>query len=287
MAGRGSDLRVTETFAEIGCATSSCHQVKTTSVGHQTSEINAHVARVACQTCHIKRYARDAADTAASEATEMHRSWLEPHPTPSGAIHPGTVMLNDQKPEYLFWNKYSWAYNLGDPATIDPATGRYPTSRPEGSIDELESKLYPFKYKTAEQPMATNLDLLIALDTSVYFSTGDPIAATEQGLLNMGYSTAEPYSWVETDTFQLITHEVPPATEVAQCTDCHEGGPQMDLAALGYMLKDTQAVVCTQCHTQRNPKGYVRMHGTHVDRKGFDCSWCHTFSRPERGLSGP
>ena len=191
MAGRGSDLRVTENFAEIGCATSSCHTIKESSVGHSTTKVNSHVGRVACQTCHIALYARDAADTPATEATEMFRSWLEPHPTPSGAIHPGNIMLNDQVPEYRFWNKTSWADNLGDPATVDPATGRYPTSRPHGAIDDPESKLYPFKYKTAEQPMATSLGLLIALDTSVYFATGDAVAATEQGLQNMGYSAAE------------------------------------------------------------------------------------------------
>lgn len=289
MAGRGSDLRVTENMAEIGCATSGCHTVKATNVGHTTDDVNRHVDRVACQSCHIARYAKDASDTAATEATEMFRSWLEPHPTPSGAIHPGNIMLNDQVPEYRFWNKTSWAYNLYDPATIDPATGRYPTSRPHGTIADTDTKLYPFKYKTAEQPYADNLGILIALDTSLYFATGDPVTSTEQGLVNMGYSTAEPYSWVETDTYQLITHEVAPAAEVLQCADCHESSAtQMQLVAeLGYGLKDTEAVVCSQCHQQKRAKPYDRMHDRHVSIQQFDCSWCHTFSRPERGLGMP
>jgi hypothetical protein len=286
--GRGSDLRPTESLVEMSCSNSDCHAIKTTTAGHSTTKVYDHVARVACQTCHIATYARDASDTTATEATETFRSWLVPHPTPSGAIHPGNVMENDLMPKYRWWNGTSYAYNLFETASIDPETGRYPTSRPQGSYDGPDDMLYPFKYKTAEQPYATNLGQLIAIDTSVYFATGDYNAATEQGLINMGYSAAEPHQPVETDTFQLITHSVPPPASVLACADCHENTARMDLVgSLGYHLKDTQAVVCTQCHNQKSPKGYDRMHARHVDTNRNDCSWCHTFSRPERGLTGP
>jgi len=37
---------------------------------------------------------------------------------------------------------------------IDPATGAYAMSRPEGGINDADSMLYPFKYKTAKQAYA-------------------------------------------------------------------------------------------------------------------------------------
>ena len=43
---------------------------------HEGQDIDRHTARVACQTCHIPVYAKDASDTGASEATEVHRTWL-------------------------------------------------------------------------------------------------------------------------------------------------------------------------------------------------------------------
>jgi len=41
--------------------------------------------------------------------------------------------------------------------------GTYPTSRPSG--DTEDGILYPFKYKTATQPMVSKDNVLIALDT--------------------------------------------------------------------------------------------------------------------------
>ena len=61
IAGRGSDLRQTDLDVEMSCT--NCHTNKTTTSGHGTADINRHVARVACQTCHIPTYAKNASDT--------------------------------------------------------------------------------------------------------------------------------------------------------------------------------------------------------------------------------
>ena len=55
---------------------------------------------------------------------------------------------------------------ITDTAVLDPETGAYPTSRPLGDIND--GKLYPFKYKTATQPMITKDKKLLALDTLEY-----------------------------------------------------------------------------------------------------------------------
>ena len=282
IAGSGSDLRVVDLDVQMKCT--QCHTTKESSTGHTTSDVNKHVARVACQTCHISKYARNAADTAATEATEIHRDWTHTHTT-TPPIHPARTSANDLKPKYAFWNRYSNSGLLFDTPALDPATNAYPTSRPVGGINDAASKLYPFKYKTAYQPFATSRGQLIAIDTSVFFATGDYVAATRQGLVNMGYPSTEPWTMVNTDTYQLITHTVPPKASVLQCSSCHGTTTQMDLRALGYVKKSTS--VCTQCHSSKSWPGYSSGHKEHVSEKRYDCSWCHPFSRPERGLCMP
>ncbi|WP_051328050.1 multiheme c-type cytochrome [Desulfatirhabdium butyrativorans] len=289
IAGRGSDLRETDLDVKMTCSTSSCHVGKSTSTGHSSSDINHHISRVACQTCHIKTYARNAADTAADESTEMYRDWTVPEWNAAlNRYEPKIVRGSALKPEYRFWNGTNWNYSIKDAAIFDTTKGTYPTSRPEGGINDPNSALYPFKYKKANQPYADSLGVLVALDTSVYFSTGNYDNAVKAGLGNMGYSTNSLYSTAETDTYQLITHEVPPKANALNCTQCHtSSATQMNLKNLGYVMKGTSSTTCIQCHGQKSIPDYKTIHDKHVKDKKYDCSWCHDFSRSERGLIMP
>lgn len=287
--GKGSDLRPTDDLtrgSEVKCVT--CHAGRDSSSGHATEEINNHVARVACQTCHIRTYAK--------VATEIHRDWRAHHDnTPadgvSGPGHPYTEKFANLIPEYAFWNRLSDNYLLGDDAslTYDPATGTYPTSRPMGGVNEANSKLYPFKYKTASQPKTLIGDKLIALDTLEYLRiSGDIDSSVQKGLVNMGYPANEPYEWVLTDTYQLLNHGVNPSSAVLQCNNCHGNTTRIDLVGeLGYTLKGSMNGLCVKCHEYKSPKPFGEMHKKHVKEKRYDCSWCHSFSRPEKGLRMP
>jgi hypothetical protein len=288
IAGRGSDLRQTDLDVEMACT--DCHGNKTATGGHRTADINRHVSRVACQTCHIPTYAKNAADTAADEATETHRSWLSSHAT-AVPYHPASTKANNLTPKYRFWNRYSYNYVLGEAAQLDPGTGAYPTSRPDGAVDETspDNKLYPFKYKTAEQPMRAGTRELIALDTNVFFRSADAqnrgTLAVKAGLRNMGYSETDAFSWVRTDTYQLLNHQVSPASQALICAACHGSTTRMNLKAdLGYGLKTSEATLCSQCHGSKKNPGFKSLHAKHVKDKKYDCSRCHGFTRPERGL---
>jgi hypothetical protein len=187
---------------------------------------------------------------------------------------------SDLKPAYAFWNGYSYNHNLNETAVIDPATGRYPTSRPEGGINDANSKLFPFKYKTALQPFATSLSRLIALDTGVFMGTGDIVAAVKQGLINMGLNSAERYAFVETDTYQLITHEAMPSSQALSCNECHGStATQVNLKNMGYVLKGSESSVCSQCHERESNPGFTSVHSRHVRGEGIDCFRCHNFTR--------
>ena len=295
IAGRGSDLAPTDYDFPMNCSSTECHTTKGSPAGHTTQAVNRHVARVSCQTCHIKTYGKNAGDSTATEATEHHRDWSLPHyNTTTGLWHPTSYLQNNLVPVYKFWNKNSTNYLLYDVTSPNPVTGNYTTSKPVGTITDLTtaSKLYPFKYKTAYQPLATRLNVLIAIDTNVYWTgvfanPADRVAAAiAAGIVNMGFNSGEPYTFVNTETNQLITHGVPPAAQTVACNECHGSTNQMNLKSIGYQLKNTPQMVCTQCHGSENEQlNFEQLHRKHVQEEGRGCSWCHNFSRPERGLN--
>jgi hypothetical protein len=278
--GKGSDLRPTDLDVQVECT--NCHSSKP----HSSSNINKHTARVACQTCHIPVYAKNASDTLADEATEVNRSWQLGSESLSSPLHPVLTKANNIMPQYKFWNRYSINYLLGDIARIDPETGAYPTSRPQGSVND--GKLYPFKYKTSDYPLRTASQELIALDTSVFFATANADDAAKSGLKNMGYSENDSYEWVTTDTYQLLNHQVGPKGQALQCANCHLNKGRMDLqGALGYAPSRPQATCATSCHGSSKASEwrfgdwghFTDRHNKHINEKGATCSDCHSFSR--------
>ena len=270
--GRGADLRPSDLDTVPACT--DCHS-DMASGGHSGSDIDRHTAKVACQACHIPVYGKNAADTPATEATETHRTWRQSEF--DVRWEPIITVANNLMPVYRFWNKTTQAYNLNDTATISEDTGKYGITRPIGSISDPNSKLYPFKYKTAEQPM-TATQKLIALDTSVFFATGNPEQAISSGLTNMGLSPTEPYSWVTTDEFLMLNHEVMPSDGALSCNQCHGTTDRINFQQLGYVLKGPRSSVCTQCHELENETDYFEIHDEHRS-EGVDCSSCHSFSR--------
>ena len=285
--GKGSDIRPTDDIgrgSEVSCLT--CHADKGTPNGHENTKINDHVARVACQTCHIPVYAK--------VATEIHRDWRIHHDGSqadgvSGPGHPHTEMADNLIPIYAFWNRTSDNYLLKDDAsqTYDGIRDTYPTSRPVGDVTDVASKLYPFKYKTATQPKTIKGDQLIAVDTFEYLKvTGDVEESVKKGLSNMGHDRNEPYEWIDTDTFLLINHGIEPASNALTCNACHGETSRMDLQGeLGYQIKDSKDSLCLQCHEWERNKGFKSVHRRHVTKEMIACINCHTFDRPERGLS--
>jgi len=88
---------------------------------------------VACQTCHIPTSAKNANDTTASEATEVHRTWLETQGS-EPPIHPASEKANNLIPVYRHWNGTSWGTSSWacDQPCVLSATGmkaRTPSTR--------------------------------------------------------------------------------------------------------------------------------------------------------------
>lgn len=297
MAGRGSDLRPKGTTVAVNCSTSTCHSNKVTlSAGHATSYINTHMKRVACQACHIPTYGKKAADAVldpvtgfGDQATETYRTWQTPEwSVANNRWEPTVTKANNLKPVYAFFNGTSWVSDLNDAPVLDAATGAYKISRPNGGINTANTKLTPFKYKTSLAPRHIASGKLIALNTSVYFKTGDPVQAIQSGLVNMGYSAADAYDYVKTDEYQMLNHTVSPKASALACTKCHGTSTSrvVNLPAMGYVLKAAKKTVCSQCHSDKSYSGWQWPHDKHVKGEKIDCSMCHTFTRAsERGLT--
>jgi hypothetical protein len=288
VAGRGSDLRPLDSTKALTCSSTTCHPTKNSlTSGHSTVDTNHHMTRVACQTCHLPKYAKNANDTTATEATETNRTWeANEWNTTLLRYEPLPTKANDLMPKYAFWNGTSWGNNLTNVAVIDPVTGYYKISRPNGAInDAAGTKLYPFKYKTAQQPLDTTNGQLIALNTATFFATGNYNQAVLDGLANMG-RTGDAWKTVTTDEYQVLNHQIPPASgNVLACADCHKNTTRMNLPAMGYTVKGALTTICAQCHGSKSNPGFQSVHDRHVKGYGYDCSFCHNFSRAtERGL---
>lgn len=271
--GKGIDLRVSEG------GTVTCQQCHSSAPHTANAELNEHTTRVACQTCHIPRFAK------AAVGTEMSRDWRNPHWNPAGCNGQGAWIGYEVKgynviPTYKFWNGQSDIYNFGE--TIAAQNGVYNMAKALGSIND--GKLYPMKMHTSVQPIHNSTSRIVQYDVLWQFMTGKYEEAAARGVAFMGLTGS--YSWVTTSADQLITHGVEPKANALQCATCHDSNNQMNLQALGYTLKGTASAVCSQCHREKRYSGdYISFHNRHVDSRRNDCSWCHAFSRPERGLT--
>jgi hypothetical protein len=288
ITGHGTDLRASDTTTQVSCSTSSCHSTKASlTTGHTNKTVSSHVGRVACQTCHINKYGKNANDSSGSEATEIHRDWrISEYNAVLGRYEPQPTKANDLIPKYAFWNGKAWGNNLNDVAVLDPATGAYKISRPVGAInDPVGTKMYPFKYKTSDQPYDPASKKLIGLSTKTYFATGNYEQAVLDGAANQGLSGLN-WVTVKADEYQLLNHQVAPAVGNAlNCNDCHKNTTRMNLPAMGYAPKAANSTICKQCHGLETSNDWQWIHSKHVTDKKYDCSWCHTFSRKsERGL---
>ena len=274
IAGKGSDLRPTDLDVEVTC--SNCHSERP----HSNSTYNRHTAKVACQTCHIPVYGKNASDTAATEATEFFRSWKTSEASAS-PFHPYHEVANDLVPVYRFWNGTTKNYNVGDLPNFNSATGAYETSIPQGDSSDPDAKLYPFKYKTVEQPAIVGTHQLIPVNTKIFFATADADTAIRSGLENMGRLPDTPYEWAIADTYQMLNHQVSPKEDALTCQSCHVNkGPK--LRELGYATAPNSS--CSSCHDSEksskwrrgNYSDFISFHDKHVRDKGYNCNRCHS-----------
>lgn len=272
IAGRGVDLRETENTPAPAC--SNCH----TKSPHTLARLNNHTARVDCTVCHIPNFANVA-------PTDIRRDFSRAGELDAATrlYEPSMMKAAHVIPEYGFWNGKSSFYNFGTPAVAGP-NGRVPLVTPEGNINTTGAKIHAFKYHTAVMPVEPARNRIIPLKMGILFQTGNANQAIITGANDIGWGY-QGHSFVETERYMGIFHEVAPSEDALVCADCH-GGSRIDFSALGYTPRTSRngQPLCVSCHEDKSNEWpassfFTNVHKKHVDDKRYDCSNCHTFSK--------
>ena len=127
------------------------------------------------------------------------------------------------KPEYFWYNGIIHSTTAKD--KIDPAqTVR--VSWPEGSRDDANSRIYPFKVHRGKQPYdKVNKTLLVPLlgGKDGYWGSLDWDRALGKGQEAVGIPFSGEFDFVDSTYVYPITHMVAPKDNVVACTECHSG----------------------------------------------------------------
>ena len=213
---------------------STCH----TAEPHEQSRLNAHTARVACQTCHIPFFAKDV-------PTKLEWDWSTagqdlPEATDKYGKHAYAKKKGHFKwgkmvqPEYLWYNGEGGAYNKGD--KMDPSKVTK-LAYPLGSIADDNAKIYPFKVHRGKQIYdAKNNYFLTAkvYGDGGYWTDFDWDKAARLGTAASGMKYSGEYGFAPTEMYWRINHMVSPKEDSLGCLECHGDNGRLDWQALGY-----------------------------------------------------
>jgi octaheme c-type cytochrome (tetrathionate reductase family) len=197
--------------------------------------LNKHLARVACQTCHIPVFAK-------GQATKMRWDWShvgeeitveEQFDQETFAKHKGSFVWNkDVVPQYAWYDGKVKRYMKGD--RVDPAKTVY-INMPVGNIKDKAAKIYPFKLHTGKQPIdSVSRELLTPQTYQSLWVDYQWDKALREGVKGSGQTYSGKYQFVETAYYGGISHEVVGKERALQCGECHLGGTRLDWQALGY-----------------------------------------------------
>ncbi len=238
--------------------------------GHESAVLNNHAQDVACQTCHVPAFSRQEPtkmwwDWSTSGDRTRGENGVE-----GGELDDGTaVTVYDAMKGDFRWEKavrpsYAWFDGTTMRMTIED---QYPEGaggedspvvlgRPLATIDSQDALIWPFKVMRGRQPgdPARRMVIVPKLFGPGGFWGGIPAAdaysaeavealwaaALTAGARAAGQIGAEEsyavgdWSWIETELWMGINHEVAPSNVALGCDDCHNDNPSFDWEALGY-----------------------------------------------------
>ncbi len=221
--GRGVDMAATDRPEKRLTCTSGCHQDHK----HQVNDLDLHMEKVACTTCHIPEFARD-------QETDMFRDWSQVKWNEEKKMYKYDVRFEmDVEPVYDWFNGKSFVQIPGRPVTLNDK-GEVPMALPQGDRNDAEAKIYPFKLHRGNLPVLDETKWLAPVLTEKIFIEGDPEASVRKGASDLYGIENTDFTWMPTIRYMGINHSVPPADDALQCDDCHSAGGRMNWQELGY-----------------------------------------------------
>lgn len=229
---KGADMATSaDGYNAVSCT--QCHDA----APHEESRLNAHTARVACQTCHIPVFGKEVRN-------QLDWDWS----TAGGNVTPNTKNVTYRKtmgtqtwgrnviPTYAWFNGKSGIYLVGD--KIDP-TVTTKLAWPLGDINDPTAKIHPFKIHTGKQIYDTVnkyfiTNHLTGTDGEGFWQTFNWERAAEIGMKTSGLPYSGKYGFAPTEMYWRLDHMVSPKEQALQCLDCHGDNGRLDWKALGY-----------------------------------------------------
>ncbi len=215
-----------------------CHGAKPH--GSQRDPLDAHTAKVACQTCHIPKFARGGVPT------KMSWDWSTAGKRgPDGkpfvkrdaegndvyaSIKGDFTWASDVTPDYVWFNG-TIRYTLAD-EKLDASKGPIWINRFEGGPGDGKSKIWPvkvFRAKQAWDPVNRTLAIthLAGNDDTAYWKNLDWVKAVGAGMAAAKAPFSGQVAFIETYSTWPITHMVAPKSEALKCADCHASGGRL------------------------------------------------------------
>jgi octaheme c-type cytochrome (tetrathionate reductase family) len=207
-----------------------CH----TATPHIEDQLNSHVAKIACQTCHIPEYAK-------VNPTKMYWDW-----STAGELKDGKAFeLYDSKgntiyqsikgdaswqtnvvPEYSWFNGTADHFLLSDKVDTTAAFLRINTLF--GSADDPESRIIPSKVHRGRQPFdPVHLTILQAKlwdrepGKGALWLDLDWERSLIEGMKYLDRPYSGQWDFVDTEMYLPVNHMVSPAEQALTCEDCH------------------------------------------------------------------
>ena len=189
----------------VRVACSDCHGEKP----HADDATNRHVARIACQTCHIPK-------TGGALAKDFTR-WTQGS---DGFFEPTTLRkeINETTPVYAWYNR-----TVANTSTF---------IGPKGSRADGKSRIYPFKIYEGKAYFDRKTGTLLSMDFAPPMATGDTLAGVASAARTLGIKEYDPVPGWQTIYFgssHLVTKE-----KALSCANCHAPNGALNFAELGY-----------------------------------------------------
>ncbi|PKN23765.1 MAG: cytochrome C [Deltaproteobacteria bacterium HGW-Deltaproteobacteria-21] len=225
--GDKRNLLESDSIKRITCY--SCHS----ETPHKSDpKLNDHTDKVACQSCHIPEFAR-------VNSTKMMWDWSKAgardgEGKPVKKMKDGRPAFDGMKgefrweknvePEYFWYNGVVRNVLLTD--KIDPSQV-VKLNYAEGSYDDPDARIYPFKVHRGKQPYDKVHKTMVApklfgpKGSGSYWSEYDWTTAISRGMEYIGLPFSGEHDFVETEYMFQTTHMVAPKEKALACTECH------------------------------------------------------------------
>ncbi|MCB1142959.1 MAG: tetrathionate reductase family octaheme c-type cytochrome [Leptospiraceae bacterium] len=202
---------------------------------HTNERLNAHTKSVACQTCHIPRFAKRTPTKMTWDWSKAGDANRKEDPHEYLKIKGEFTYDMNVKPDYFWFNKTVDRYMLGD--KIDNPDEYTPINLPRGNIQDKNAKIWPFKLHRATQPYDKKLKTFMPVVTAGeggFWKEFNWLKAIQLGSELNKVDFSGDYGFAKSIMYWPLSHMVSPAKDSLGCNDCHGNSSRMNWKELGY-----------------------------------------------------